>query len=148
MDTCMATNTTSLTSTASDTDNVTKTRALAIAAGLVANVVYFLVVTQAAGHQILTPLGDPPEPLQIGPVIGASVIAPLVGWGLLAILERVTPSRAALIWGVIAVVVLVVGLPFAAPTISGTDKLLLAVMHLIVGAAVIPAFVITSRRRA
>ncbi|MFI8266289.1 MULTISPECIES: hypothetical protein [unclassified Streptomyces] len=42
---------------------------------------------------------------------------------------------------------LVGGLPYNGAGVTATDRFLLALRHLVVGAAVIPAFVITSLRR-
>jgi hypothetical protein len=115
----------------------------------VVNLVYVLIVTKGAGYDLKTPsvFGQPPQSIQIGAVIGASLVAPLLGWGLLALLERFVPRRAPLIWGVIAGLVLVIGLPYNGVGITVTDQVLLGVMHLIVGAVMIPTFVITSLRR-
>ncbi|WP_308307672.1 DUF6069 family protein [Streptomyces sp. ISL-10] len=72
---------------------------------------------------------------------------PLLGWALLELLERFAPRRATLIWEALTALVLVASLPYNGAGITTSDQLLLALMHLIVGAAVIPAFVITSLRR-
>ncbi len=74
----------------------------------------------------------------LGMVAIASALAGLAGWGLLAVLERVT-SRARTIWTNVALCVLVVSL--AAPIGAGSNvgtKLALAGTHLAVAAVLIP----------
>jgi hypothetical protein len=75
----------------------------------------------------------------IGLVVGASVIGSLLGWGLLALLERRT-ARARTVWTVVAVTVLLVSLSL--PLIAGTTvpaKIALAMMHVAIAAVLIPA---------
>lgn len=121
----------------------------AIGVGLVINVVYAIVLISVAGYDLKAPeaFGQPAQSIEIGAIVGASVVPALLGWGLLALLERLVPKRAALIWGIMAGIILVGGMPYNGAGITATNQLLLAVTHLIVGAAVIPAFVITSLRR-
>lgn len=127
-----------------------KPRLAAIAAGVVANLVYLFVVTKVADYDLKVPevFGQNAQSVPVGSVIGASIVPALLGWGLLTLLERRMPLKAAQIWGTLAVVLLVVGLPWNGAGITTKDQLLLGVMHLIVGLAVIPTFVVTSRRRA
>lgn len=126
-----------------------KVRFAAVLAGLALNLCYLLVVTKIAGYDLKVPevMGQPAHSVDLPSVIGASLVAPLVGWGVLALLERVAPRRAAVIWGVLAIVVLIAGLPWAQPGITTGNRLLLGGMHLIVGLAVIPAFLRTSPAR-
>ncbi|WP_442806814.1 DUF6069 family protein [Streptomyces sp. NBC_01750] len=77
----------------------------------------------------------------------ASVVPALLGWGLLELLERFAPRRATVVWEALTALVFVGSLPFNGVGLTTSDLLLLALMHLIVAAAVIPAFVITSPRR-
>ncbi|GGW65739.1 DUF6069 family protein [Streptomyces xantholiticus] len=124
-------------------------RPAAIGIALLANLAYMLVLTDVAGYDLRTPavFGRPAQPILISVVIAASVVPPLLGWGLLELLERFVPRRATVIWLALTALVLVGGLPYNGTGITTSDQLLLALMHLIVGAAVIPAFVITSLRR-
>jgi hypothetical protein len=80
-------------------------------------------------------------------VIGVTVAASLLGWLLLAQLERRTP-HARLIWTAIALAALAasLALPLAAGTTSAAVAGLI-VMHLTVGAVVIPALAQTARTR-
>lgn len=76
--------------------------------------------------------------LTIGNVIGFAAGAALLGWALLALLEKFAPAKSKKIWTIVASVVLVVslGLPFGVETTSGT-KVILALTHLTVGLVVI-----------
>jgi len=82
----------------------------------------------------------------VGPVavVAVALAAGLVGWGLLALLERVT-TRARRLWAVIAVVVLLVSFagPLGATTIQAKGAL--AAMHAVVGAILIAGLYRTSR---
>jgi len=82
-----------------------------------------------------------------GQVIGVTVAAALLGWLLLAFLERRTP-RARSLWTAIALAALAasLALPLAAATTTSAAAALI-VMHLTVGAAVIPAMARTARTR-
>jgi hypothetical protein len=87
------------------------------------------------------------ETIAVGQVIGVAAAASLLGWLLLAQLERRTP-HARLIWTAIALAALVasLALPLAAATTSAAVVGLI-VMHLTVGAVVIPAMAHTARTR-
>ena len=87
------------------------------------------------------------QTIAIGQVIGVTVGASLLGWLLLALLERRTP-HARLLWTTIALAALAasLALPLAAATTSSAVTGLI-VMHLIVGAVVIPAMAHTARAR-
>ncbi|MDQ0942811.1 DUF6069 family protein [Streptomyces sp. V1I1] len=124
-------------------------RPAAIGIALLANLAYVLVLTEVAGYDLRTPamFGRPAQSILISAVIAASVVPALLGWGLLELLERFVPRRATVIWEALTALVLVASLPYNGAGITTSDQLLLALMHLIVGAAVIPAFVNTSLRR-
>lgn len=124
-------------------------RPTAICLGLLANLVYMAVLTDVAGYDLKTPavFGQPTHSVMISLVSASSVVPTLLGWGLLELLERFAPRRATVIWTVLAVLTLVGSLPLTGAGITTTDRLLLTQMHLIVGAAVIPTFVVTSLRR-
>jgi predicted permease len=80
-------------------------------------------------------------------VIGVTVAAALLGWLLLAILERRTPGARPL-WATSALVALAasLALPLATATTAAATAALI-VMHLTVGAAVIPTMARTTRTR-
>jgi len=87
------------------------------------------------------------QTIGVGQVIGIAVAASLAGWLLLALLERRTP-HARLLWIAIALAALAasLALPLAAATTTSAAAGLI-VMHLTVGAVVIPAMARTARAR-
>ncbi|MFI8462000.1 DUF6069 family protein [Kitasatospora sp. NPDC085464] len=124
-------------------------RATAVAVGLLANLLYMLVLTSAFGYHLKTPavFGLPAQSVLVSLVSASSVVPTLLGWALLELLERFAPHRATVIWTVLAVLTLTASLPYNGAGISMADQFLLALMHLIVGVVVIPTFVITSAHR-
>jgi hypothetical protein len=85
------------------------------------------------------------QTIAAGQVVGVTVAAALLGWLLLALLERRTPHARLLCTTIaLAAVAVSLALPLAvAATTSAVAGLI--VMHLTVGAAVIPAMVHTAR---
>jgi Family of unknown function (DUF6069) len=72
----------------------------------------------------------------------ASTTAALLGWSVLALLERLTPLGQR-IWLVLAVLVLAASLPFgplSGTGVTATDRLVLVLMHLAVAAILITGF--------
>ncbi|MEU8510359.1 DUF6069 family protein [Kitasatospora sp. NPDC048722] len=124
-------------------------RATAVAVGLLANLLYMLVLTGGFGYNLKTPavFGLPAQSVLVSLVSASSIVPTLLGWALLELLERFAPRRATVIWTVLAVLTLAGSLPYNGAGISVADQFLLALMHLIVGAVVIPTFVITSAHR-
>lgn len=76
----------------------------------------------------------------------ASLAAALAGWGLLATLERLT-RRPRLIWTAIAGVVLLLslGAPLSGEGIGAGSQTVLALLHLAVGAVLIPGMLHPTR---
>jgi hypothetical protein len=87
------------------------------------------------------------QTIGLGQVIGVAVAASLFGWLLLELLERRTP-HARLRWTTVALAALAasLALPLAVATTSSAVAGLI-VLHLTVGAAVIPAMAHTARAR-
>ena len=87
------------------------------------------------------------QTIAVGQVIGVTVAASLLGWLLLVLIERRTP-HARRLWTTIALAGLAVSLalPLAAATTSSSVTGLI-VMHVAVGAVVIPAMAHTARAR-
>lgn len=126
-----------------------RARALAAAGGVTAaSVVWFAEVPLIGIHlRIRFGSGGSLQTIGIGQIIGVSLAAALLGWLLLAVLERRT-SHARAVWTSAALVALVasLGLPLhAATTTSATVGLI--VMHVAVAAIVIPGLAATSRAR-
>lgn len=90
----------------------------------------------------------------VGPglIAGMTIGAALLGWALLAVLERFT-ARARQVWMITAVMVLLLSfvMPFNSGEVDTSAQWSLLVMHAVVGAAVIPLFArsagTASRRR-
>ena len=87
------------------------------------------------------------QTISIGQVIGVTVAASLFGWLLLALLERRTP-QARVRWTTIALVALAASLALPLAFATTTSAIVgLIVLHVTVGAAVIPALARTARTR-
>ncbi|WP_020386088.1 DUF6069 family protein [Kribbella catacumbae] len=123
-----------------------RNRALAVVGAVVAAVLVWVVGEPLLGHDmVIKAEGQEPQDLGASAMVMFSLFFSLLGWALLALLERVTP-RAALIWTVVALVVLAVSFFFPLFTIeasSGT-KVVLALAHVAVAAVLIPVFRATS----
>ena len=125
-----------------------RTRAAAIAGGAVAAAVVWLLAVPLADADLLVAMpGGDVEELALPMVLGAAVLQPLVGWGILALLERAAP-RARTIWLVLVAVVLVVsGINAAVAAENTATAVWLNVLHLAVAAVVVPVLARTSPRR-
>jgi len=125
-----------------------RARALCAAGGALAAALAWIVEVPVLGIHLNVRFGaGHVQTIVIGQVIGVTVAASLFGWLLLALLERRTP-KARILWTTIALAVLAasLALPLAfATTTSAVAGLI--VMHLAVGAVVIPAMTRTARTR-
>jgi predicted permease len=120
------------------TARLNRTRALGVGGAVVAAVAVWVVAVPLLGLHLTVRFGNAaPESVGVDFVVGASLIGSLLGWGLLAVLERRT-ARARTIWTAAAVAVLLVSvsLPLSAGTTAST-KVALAMMHVAVGAVLI-----------
>jgi hypothetical protein len=118
---------------------VGRTRALGAAGAVLAAVAVWAIAVPVLGIHLIIRFGSAaPESVEVGLVAGASALASLAAWGLLALLERRT-RRARSIWTAIAVVVLLVSLslPLSAGT-TNSVRATLALMHVVVAAILIP----------
>ena len=125
-----------------------RTRALCAAGGALAAALAWIVEVPLLGIHLNYRFGTGHiQTIAVGQVIGVTVAASLLGWLLLAQLERRTP-HARLLWTTIALAALAasLALPLAAATTTSAVAGLI-VMHVIVGAAVIPAMAHTARAR-
>jgi len=77
-----------------------------------------------------------------GAIIASALAASLLGWALLAVLERITAVRARRAWVTTAVVVLLLSLlgPLTASEIDAGARASLLTIHLVVGAVLIPLY--------
>jgi hypothetical protein len=125
-----------------------RARALAAAGGALAAALAWIVEVPLLGIHLSFRFGPSPiMTIAVGQVIGVTVVAALLGWLLLAVLERRSP-QARLVWTAIALAALAVSLvlPLAAATTTSAT-IALIVMHLAVAAVVIPAMARTARAR-
>jgi Family of unknown function (DUF6069) len=86
------------------------------------------------------------QPMEIGPVpiIVSSIGPALAGWALIALLERFAPSRAKMIWTIIAVAALLISfVPLS--QMSAAAAATLGLMHLVVGGVIIVVMRSTSK---
>src|SRR6266540_2826883 len=89
--------------------------------------------------QVAQPSGRAPAEITLPLVIVTALAASLAGWGLLALLERLT-HRARTVWTGTAVVALVVSFgPLLGPGTPTAARIVLALLHLTVAAILIPA---------
>jgi hypothetical protein len=125
-----------------------RARALCAAGGALAAALAWIVEVPLLGIHLNVRFGAGHiQTIAVGQVIGVTVAASLLGWLLLALLERRTPHARPL-WTTTALAALAasLALPLAAATTTSAIAGLI-VLHLIVGAAVIPAMAHTARAR-
>jgi uncharacterized protein DUF6069 len=140
--------TTNTTAPAMPDVNQGRARALCAAGGVLAAALAWTVEVPLLGIHLNFRFGTGhAQNIAAGQVIGVTVAAALLGWLLLALLEHRTPHAAPL-WTAIALAALAssLALPLAAAT-TASAAAGLVVMHLTVGAAVIPAMARTARTR-
>ena len=128
-----------------------RARALYVAGGALAAAAAWTVEVPLLGIDLNFRYGTShTQIVAVGQVIGASLAALLLGWLLLAVLEQRTP-HARTLWTSFALVGLAasMALPLTiATTVATTASAVgLVVMHLTIGAAVIPAMARTARAR-
>lgn len=105
-------------------------RAAVVAAAVAAACLVWTLASWALADPIRVPEGpgsDIRHDLELGAVAGASAAVSLVGWLLLAVLERIS-RRAVAIWTGVAVVVLAVSMPYL-PGYTAGERIALAIMH-------------------
>ena len=127
-----------------------RARALAVAGGAAAAAIAWAIEVPLLGIRLSVRFGGmPPQTVVAGQVIGAALVAGLLGWLLLALLGRLAQHRGATrtgaTWSGAALLVLAVSLalPLTAATTTSA-AIALTVLHLTVAAAVIPAMARTA----
>ncbi|WP_117210893.1 DUF6069 family protein [Allorhizocola rhizosphaerae] len=123
-----------------------RNRAFAVVGAVVAAVLVWVVGEPLLGYDmIIKAEGQEPQDLGASAIVMFSLFFSLLGWALLALLERVAP-RARLVWTVVALVFLAVSFfPLFTIEASGGTKVVLALAHVAVAAVLIPVFRATSR---
>jgi uncharacterized protein DUF6069 len=125
-----------------------RARALCAGGGALAAALAWIVEVPVLGLHLNVRFGaGHTETIAIGQVIGVTVAASLLGWLVLTLLERRT-SRARILWTTTALAALAASLALPLTAATTTSAVAgLVVMHLIVGAVVIPALAHTARAR-
>lgn len=118
----------------------TGTRALGVGGAAVATALIWLAVQPLDVELRAEPSNGDPIDINLGLVVATTLAVGLLGWAVLVLLERLT-GRARTIWSGLALGVLLVSLlgPLSADAEAGT-KVVLSLMHLAVGAVLIPMF--------
>jgi hypothetical protein len=118
-----------------------KARLAVVVGAVLAAVVVYLIANAAVDGGLQSPAmnDQAPADITIGMVIFVSALASLLGWGLLALLERFAAARARLVWTIIALVVFLLSLggPLSGSDITGGNRFGLVCMHLAVAAVLI-----------
>lgn len=113
-------------------------RALTVAAATAAAVLPWIAAQATSVELEVATVGRPPMVVALPIVVTAALAASLAGWGALALLERRT-GRARRIWTAVAVAVLLISLaPLPAVDAAAGARVYLALMHVAVGAVLIP----------
>jgi len=123
----------------SSTTGIRRLPRIAVVAGAVlAALVVFGVASIFTTVRTPAVSGQEAQDLNVVFVILMSAVPALLGWGLLALLEKFTP-KGQVIWRVIATAVLLLSLtgPFSGTGIATASRLWLAAMHIAVGAVLI-----------
>jgi Family of unknown function (DUF6069) len=125
-----------------------RARALCAAGGALAAGLAWIVEVPLLGIHLNFRFGSGHiQTIAVGQVIGVTVAASLLGWLLLALLERRTPHARAL-WTTIALAALAASLALPLAVATTTSAVAgLVVLHVTVGGAVIPAMAHTARAR-
>ena len=116
-------------------------RALAVVLAAAGATVIWVIAVLLFHHElwVTDPSGRPPLRISLPLVIVFALLAGLIGWGALALLERLT-RRARTIWTVLAVIAFLLSFaPLTGPGTPMSTRLILASMHVGVAAILIPA---------
>ncbi|MEU8801867.1 DUF6069 family protein [Spirillospora sp. NPDC048819] len=126
--------------------NLTR-RTLTVAGAAAAALVLWTLTGPVAGHGPSAATGGDVHPVGAVTVAVGGLLAGLAAWALLALLER-TVSRPGRVWTITAVTVL--ALSMTGPLGSAADTAstaILAAMHLLVAAVLIPGLGLSARGR-
>ena len=123
-----------------------RARALCAAGGVLSAALAWIVEVPVLGIHLDFRFGASHiQTIAAGQVIGVTMAVSLLGWLLLALLERRT-SHARLLWTTIALAAVAASLALPLAVATSTSAVAgLIIMHLTVGAAVIPAMASTAR---
>jgi hypothetical protein len=112
---------------------------LAVLAAACSAAILFALAHHALGVEVEAASVDPPR-VTVASVLGASAVSAALGWSLLAALEAWT-DRGRTLWVRTAVIVTVLSLlgPLTTPGFTPQGRVLLCLLHLVVGAVTILA---------
>ncbi|MEV6313835.1 DUF6069 family protein [Streptomyces sp. NPDC051776] len=135
---------------AARTGSPVRTRALALVGAVVLDALIWILADRVFKIDLRIPDGPgstTTSELVLPAVIISVAVISLVGWGLLALLERLT-GRARTVWTAIASAVVVLSLlgPLFAAGLTTGNRITLVCLHLTVGAVLIPAYRKDARR--
>jgi len=118
-----------------------RTRGLAVVASAVATGTIYVAARALGTDFTLTDPGKTEAHQLILPeIVVFTLVFALLGWGVLALLERYA-RRARTIWTALAGAVLLLSfVPIALEQATGDTKILLAVIHVAVAAVLVPVF--------
>jgi hypothetical protein len=136
--------------TAEQRRNRRSRRLIAVIAAILAPVLIWTVTVPVLGHTLQVPDQAEGTSLTVGAgaVIAVAGIACALGWGSLALLERLT-RRARTAWAALATVALLLSfLLLSGPGIDLLTRFSLGCMHLAVAAILMPVLLLTSPRSA
>jgi hypothetical protein len=113
-------------------------RTLLIVVSAVCGLIAWAMLGPVPGHHLVVRLGPDAATQTVGPIAVAAtaLVAGLLGWAALALLERFT-RRARVIWTALATVVLAVSLLGPLNGIDTTTKTALLGLHMVVGVVLI-----------
>ena len=114
-------------------------RTLAVVGAALAAAVVWAGAVLLLDVDLRVDVGDGPQTVGLGQVLGMSLAAGLLGWLLLAALER-RGRRPVQVWTAIALAVALLSLvgPLTAGVTTGT-RVVLVLLHLVVAAVLVPA---------
>ncbi|MFI0445077.1 DUF6069 family protein [Actinomadura sp. 6N118] len=120
-----------------------RARGITVVATVLATVAVWAVAAFAFGQDDLVVQQSGQEAMELGAaqVVFFSLVPALLGWAFLAVLERFVPALARVVWTVVAAVILVLSfMPVLQVEATDGTKVTLALLHLVVGAVLIPGF--------
>lgn len=116
----------------------TRARALGVGGAVLAAVAVWVLAVPVLGVELLVARAGEVHPVGGGAVVASSLVAGLTGWGLLALLERLS-CRARPVWTAAALAVLVLSLVGPQGGVTTAATVTLTTMHLAVAAVLVPA---------
>lgn len=125
---------------------INRRRLITVITATVLSAVLWALGVLVLGHALTVPGGNGRPSFDIGlpMVLLFSTVAGLLGWGLAALLEKATP-KGTKIWVAIAVVSLLVSFgPLAFPGMATGTRIVLGLLHLVVGVVLISGIKHTS----